>query len=418
VTNQPTPVATSDLLLPPTAVLLHIGPYKTGSTAIQSAMFARRDELPQYGVAYPGNWRRIFGIGHSVLRWAPRGHKLPDIERWERFAAGVREMSDRRVCVSTEDFGRIQKLDRSRKIVEDLGADRLHVVAVARAYHRLLPSHWQERVKSHFVTEYDDWLEQVLGDDEEAEAHRSFRTSHDVAWMLSRWLPYVPPERFTVIVTDDSDRRLLPRTFEQMLGLPEEFLTLDDNSNASLSYQATEMLRHVNEVFEDRGWSDVVYTHYLQRGLVPALQSGGRSPLESSIPRLPAWALDAVRHKSQERIRAIEEAGINVVGDVSTLLPPDDAAAPAEVAPVESISVSSAVTAVAGVLDAALRREEELEAKLARAKKSAPARRRREKAPPPRGPRVADTPSRALLKEIVHRQRGRLTRRRTVDDRG
>ena len=305
-----------ELLLPSGAVLLHIGPYKTGSTAIQSAMFARRDEMDQYGVSYPGNWRRLFHIGHALLRWAPRAFQVPDVSRWDDFAADVRATTDRRVCISTEDFGRIREPERTRKIVQDLGADRLHVIAVARAYHRLLPSQWQERVKSHGVDGYDEWLRLVLGDDEEAEAHRSFRTSHDVAWMTSMWLPHLPPERFTIVVTDDSDRGLLPRTFEQMLGLPDGFLTLDDNSNASLSFEATEMLRGVNEVFERQGWSAQAYTRYLQRGLVPALQTGARSPLETSIPPLPAWARDAVLKRSEERIQAIRDSGVNVVGDL------------------------------------------------------------------------------------------------------
>ena len=33
-------------------------------------------------------------------------------------------------------------------IVDDLGRDRVHVLVVVRAYDRLLPSSWQQRVKS------------------------------------------------------------------------------------------------------------------------------------------------------------------------------------------------------------------------------------------------------------------------------
>jgi hypothetical protein len=390
-----------DLLLPDDAILLHIGPYKTGSTAIQSAMFARRDELAQYGVAYPGNWRRLFGIGHALLRWAPRGHQLPDIGRWDAFAADVRAMTDQRVCLSTEDFGRIQKSDRAAKIVEDLGADRLHVVAVARAYHRLLPSHWQERVKSHIVMSYEDWLRQVLGDDEAVEVRRSFRSSHDVRWMTSMWLPHLPPDRFTIVVTDDSDRRLLPRTFEQMLGLPDGFLTLDDNSNTSLSFEATEMLREVNRAFEQEDWSDETYTRYVQQGLVPALQAAGRPALENPIPPFPAWAQEAVRKLSEERIRAIQDSGVNVVGDVNALLPPDVVDPPEQLPQVETLALASAATAVSGVIEAAVRREQEQRSRLAKAKRARAA----------VGDRVSETSSKDLLREVLRRQRRRLPHR-------
>lgn len=382
--------------LPADAVLLHIGPYKTGSTAIQSALFERRDELGQYGVAYPGRWRRLFGVGHALMRWAPRGHPVPDVSRWDGFAAEVRAMGDQRVCLSTEDFGRIRKRERSQKIVEDLGADRLHVVAVARAYHRLLPSHWQERVKSHEVRDYEQWLRNVLGDDDSDEAHRSFWTSHDVGWMTSRWLPYLPPDRFTVIVTDDSDRGLLTHTFERLLGLPEDFLSLvDSTANASLGVNSTELLRRLNQRFEDRGWSDRDYTRYVQRGLVPALQAAGRSPLESSVPQLPAWAAERVRQRSLARVAAIRDAGVNVVGDLDRLLPPEVAPGPDEHRAPETVSVESAVAVAVGVVEVALRRDAE----------------RRKPRPAVTGARVEDTSARLLLREIARRQRRRLGRR-------
>ncbi len=386
---------TDDLLLPEGTVLLHIGPYKTGSTALQSALFAKREELAQYGVAYPGKWRRLFGIGHALMRWAPRGHPLPDVSRWDRFAAEVRELGDQRVCLSTEDFGRIRKLERSKKIVEDLGADRLHVVAVARAYHRLLPSHWQERVKNHERRTYDEWLREVLEGDETDEANRSFWTSHDMAWMTSRWLPYLPPDRFTVIVTDDSDRGLLPRTFERMLGLPDGLLTLDDGVNASLSFQGTELLRRLNLRFEEHGWSDRGYTAYVQRGVVPALQAAGRSSLETALPPLPGWAGDLVRQRSEARIAAIREAGVDVVGDLDRLLPPVEGSAPAETVDADTVSLDSAVSAAVGVVEAALRRQGELR-----------------RTPRASGTAVADTSSRAMLAEVLRRQRRRFGRMR------
>lgn len=347
--------------LPQDAVLLHIGPYKTGTTALQSALFARRDELAAYGVAYPGNWRRLYAPGHAVLRWAPRGREVPPIQRWDRFAARVRELSGVRVAVSTEDFGRIQNLKRSGKIVRDLGADRVHVLAVARAYHRLLPSHWQERVKSLDVTGYDAFLHKVVDADN---PDRAFLSSHDVSHMTSMWLPFLPPERFTLVITDDSDRTVLQRTVERLLGLPRDFLSLPVDSvdaNVSLSHEATELLRRVNELFRERGWPDEAYRRYLRDGLTAAMQSAGRSPLETAVPTIPAWAVDRVRRMSEERIAAIERSGVNVIGDVTALLPPEDVGSlPNDSAP-RSVSVDSAAAAVSGVVEALLRRERSLE---------------------------------------------------------
>jgi hypothetical protein len=95
-------------VLPEGAILLHIGPYKTGTTAIQQALFDRRHELAAHGVLYPGTWRRLFREGHSLMEWAPRGRPVPPPSVWDEFAAGIRDRDDVRVCLSTEDFGRIR----------------------------------------------------------------------------------------------------------------------------------------------------------------------------------------------------------------------------------------------------------------------------------------------------------------------
>ena len=44
----------SDLLLPEDGLLLHVGPHKTGTTAVQSAFFAASSTLREHGVRYPG----------------------------------------------------------------------------------------------------------------------------------------------------------------------------------------------------------------------------------------------------------------------------------------------------------------------------------------------------------------------------
>jgi hypothetical protein len=384
--------------LPEGAVLLHIGPYKTGSTAIQQALFDRRDVLAEHGVLYPGRWRRLFREGHALMQWSPRGRPVPPVSVWDEFAAGVRERTDVRVCLSTEDFGRIRDARKSHKVIEDLGADRLHVIAVARAYHRLMPSHWQERVKSHERRSYDAWLHELLEGDGSQEVPRSFWTSHDVEYMASRWLDVLPPERFTLVVTDDSDRDLLPRTFERMLGLPTGLLAPAESTNASLSMNAVEVLRRVNEEFAERGWSDRDYVGLVQDGMVRALQGAGRSTGDTPVPALPEWARPLVAARSERRVEVIERLGIDVVGDPACLLLPEQPpVSGSDLAP-DRISVEAAALAVTGVVASALERQREVQRKARRA--------------PEPGPTLADAGRRALLRELWDRQTGRWRRRR------
>jgi hypothetical protein len=345
--------ASSAELLPPGACLLHIGPYKTGSTALQTALFEARDRLAEHGVAYPGRWRRAMRPGWAVLGYTPRGRRPTPISVWEEFCAQVREAAGRRVCVSTEDFGSAGH-DRIHRIVEDLGGDRVHVVAVLRRLDRLLPSQWQERVKSHDTIRFGEWLTRVLGDDPEDREHRRFWASHDLVATADRWLPVVGRDRFVLVAADESDPAVVPRAFEQMLGLPAGLLVLPRASNASLSAHATELVRRVNELFERERWPDATYYRMVQKSAVPHLIDGPRSPLEERIPPLPDWAAARAAEISERRLAELAERGVRVVGDASALEvePPQTGSRPAP-AP-EVIDLDTAVRAMAGLVEATL----------------------------------------------------------------
>ena len=342
----------ADLTLPDGAVLLHIGPYKTGSTAIQSAMFAAKERMREHGVAYPGRWRRAMRPGWAVLNYTPRGRESVPIEVWEDFARQVRERTEPRCCVSTEDFGSAGPTYAAR-IAEDLGGEAVHVVAVARRLDRLLPSQWQERVKSHDAYTYEQWLEMVLGEDESNREWRRFWASHDVTRMFGRWQPAVGRDRFHLIVTDDSDRTLIPRSFEGLLGLPTGLLDLPPSANASLTWNATELLRRLNEVFAEREWPDELYHRLVQRGATLRMTESPRSPHERPIPKLPAWAAERAARISDRRVEEILDRGIHVLGDVEALrMSPEVVAAGSsdEAAPT-TVAIPTVVAAMAGIVD-------------------------------------------------------------------
>ena len=52
--TPPRVVPESSAAIPERALLLHIGPHKTGTTAIQGLLAAARDDLAAHGVTYPG----------------------------------------------------------------------------------------------------------------------------------------------------------------------------------------------------------------------------------------------------------------------------------------------------------------------------------------------------------------------------
>ena len=388
-------------LLPEGACLLHIGPYKTGSTALQSALFAARPDLARYGVAYPGKWRRAMRPGWAVLGYTPRGRTPTPISVWDDFCAEVRALADQRVCVSTEDFGSAG-LPRIERIVAGLGRDRLHVVAVARRLDRLLPSQWQERVKSHDTMTFDAWLHRVLGDDGQDREHRRFWASHDLVAMAERWLPHVGADGFTFVVADEADPDVVPRAFERMLGLPTGLLVLPEGANASLSANATELVRRVNELFERRGWPDETYYRMVQQGLVREVGDLPRSPSEEPIPALPAWAAARVAQLSDARVEQLRGLGVQVVGDLDRLRGPAALTAQLSAEPParpEVVSLDTAVRAVAGLVEATVAERGNRRAAGAN-RRAAGAKRRRARAD---APSPEDLGGRELLRAVARR---------------
>ena len=187
----------------------------------------------------------------------------------------------------------------------------MHVTAVARRLDRYLPSQWQERVKAGDRRDYDTWLRVVLDPSDEFDWDRqNVWFSHDVGSLVARWVEVVGADRFTLIVSDEADRELLPRSFETMLGLPGGTLKPDPTrSNRGLTWAETELVRAVNEILEGQGWSRAQRRRYSSaaswatcsaprpcRAEVPAAPGlGGRRPARAergggpsrSLPRRP-----------------------------------------------------------------------------------------------------------------------------------
>jgi len=342
-------------LLPPGGVLLHIGPYKTGSTSIQYALFDHQDDLRQRGVIFPGDTHRQRRPGWGVLGWTPRGRKRATLDEWYALVDSVRDVGEHRVCLTTEDFGWASAAQASR-IVADLGAARVHVLAVVRRLDRLLPSEWQERVKTfHETKPYDDWLRAVLGDDRTEPSAHEFWASHDVGAQLSNWTSALPPAQMTVLVTDDRDRGALAGIFERMLGLPDGYLHTSVEANPSLTAERIELLRRLNVASASNGWSDRLHLFAVEVGVKSALMAAPPSPFDHQLPPLPAWALERVAVLSEEQITAIRESGVDVVGDLACLRIPTEPTSVPAAEPPGAVSVEASAMALEGALDGAVR---------------------------------------------------------------
>ena len=121
--------------------LLHIGPHKTGTSAIQGALYLARERLAAQGVIYPGQGRAVLWPILAVTGQPPLlGEPAPKISYWEGLTGQIAAAGDQRVVLSSEFFCQADDAT-ARRVVTDLGGGRVHVVVTLRSLTRILPSH-------------------------------------------------------------------------------------------------------------------------------------------------------------------------------------------------------------------------------------------------------------------------------------
>lgn len=355
-----------DLLMPEGARVLHIGPEKTGTTAVQFAFMNARERLRADGVCYPGKHARRRDAGFAVVGMAgPRGRRAPALDAWDDLVREVEEAGHQRVFVSNESFARADD-SAAQAIVDGLGGERAHVVIVARRIDKLVASHWQQRVQAGLTLPYDEWLSRVLRDDNPGDAQwERFWGCHDLAVLVGRWSKAAAPGQVTVVVADESDRELLPRMFERFLGLEPGYLELvQDRTNRSLSLNEIEMLRLIGLEFKEHDWPAEVFRHLYRFGAITRLRRSPRQPGDRAIV-LPPWAAERAAELNAARIETVRSLGVRVLGDPELLRTSPEAHADTEPSDADGpvrVTAETAAAAVTATIEAALRQQRKFDA--------------------------------------------------------
>lgn len=300
---------------------MHIGVHKTGTTAVQDALAGARPVLDEYGVRYPGRHQAHRHVASSAmgrrLGWRTDGARDPDPALWNRF---VREAhAYRGVTVLSSEFLAESDDAIASRMIEATGRDRTHVVVTLRNLGRILPSAWQQILKSGFETRYADWLERTLNRAPAEPKPGTFWNRHRHDEVVERWAALVGPERLTVVVVDESTPEAIYRDFAALLGLPDDLL-LEHRvaANRSMTAPEAEFLRRLNVAIGGRpGWQP--YDHRVHDRLIKAIVEG-RTPTPDE-PRLqtPQWALDRAAEHGARYVEAIRASGVTVVGDLAVL---------------------------------------------------------------------------------------------------
>jgi hypothetical protein len=322
--------------------LLHIGPHKTGTTAIQGAFHRSRPASLAQGVRYAGPNRHPVGAAQAVIAagsshvtdamgvsTTPATAPPPRIELWRRLVQEIHAAKESRVVISSEWFADADDATIER-IVEDLGAQSVHVVVTVRPLEKLLPSQWQQYAQAGFGQPYEAWLESMLrpGAPAQEPATPSFWRRHRHDELVRRWARVVGAEHVTVLVADDRDHEAVLRSFERLTGLRSGTLQPEPAStNRSLTAPEIEVVRSINAALTD---ARITGERRLALGLFGAAAALRlREPLPDE-PRLhtPDWASARARELGAEIAAGLRSSGAHVLGDLDRLPNPSPSEAP------------------------------------------------------------------------------------------
>jgi hypothetical protein len=307
--------------LPAGTRLLHIGPHKTGTTAVQGALFAAKDALRAHGVEFPAHTRHPMEAALAACaRPAMMGDPAPTERHWTRLVDQVRATGRRTSVISSEFFADADDDATIARIVERLGGERVHVLVTLRPLARIMPSQWQQYVQNGLRMGYGNWLEHMLGKPPYEKPTPSFWRRHRHDRLVERWVRAVGPERVTVVVVDDRDRDALLRTFEALLGVDRNLLcAVPDAANRSLTLAETEMLRNLNKEFRAHELPDELYSRLVRNGAVIHLKNTCAPAPDDARITTPAWAVEAATKIAAEAATRIAALGVRVIGDLALL---------------------------------------------------------------------------------------------------
>jgi hypothetical protein len=140
-------------------LIVHLGPYKTGTSTIQKTLYNNRRVLLRYGVLYPAI--PIRGEAHHNIPW----EDYSEIERifgnWEKYANLA---CASRILISSEHFSAIPK-DRLEKIF----ANKIVEFFIYKRDRRdVIISHYKDRVKKDGNIIFEEYAKNYI-------KRRSFR---------------------------------------------------------------------------------------------------------------------------------------------------------------------------------------------------------------------------------------------------
>ncbi|HSE08325.1 MAG TPA: hypothetical protein VLB29_06645 [Nocardioidaceae bacterium] len=330
-------------------IYLHVGSPKTGTTFLQEVLWSQKELARQQGLLLP--LEAFFDHYLATLAVREIEPQPQDVERASRVWERVVEESlawDGDVLISHELFAPATAVQAERAIAAFGPEAEVHLVLSVRDLVRQIPAEWQEHVKHRSSAEFDAFVADLRRED----PGTWFWQVQDFVDVLKRWGSTLSPERIHVVTVPPAGQptSLLWDRFAGLLGLdPSTFATTGLRANTSLGYEQAELLRRVNVALGDRlplpgPYAPDVKSMFAERVL--SQQPGTRLALTGD-------GLEYAVRRSEQLARDLGQLGVDVVGDLTELVPDRDRLAqqPPLATPGDEVVLTESITALTGLLE-------------------------------------------------------------------
>lgn len=330
-------------------LILHVGAMKSGTSFIQSRLFANKSMLlDERGILVPGmNWLSQVMAARDVLG-SGEG-------QWAKMAGKVNAHEGTSV-ISMEYLGPVRTVVAQR-VLDTFPAHGVEVVITARDLNRSIAAMWQETVQNGRTWTFADYLSGIEAwrpghrDSVEApESGRTFWRQQNLVRIARTWAALGAPVTLVTVPPPGAPRELLWERFCSVLGTPPAGFAPARMDNESVGAASTLVIRRLNELLNEAGLSFPAGTD-LRKGVLAKQVLAARKSSEPAIglPVAP-WVRDHAAHM----VSALTDAGVALVGSWDDLTPVDvPGVDPASVDP--ALVLDAALAGLAGVVASQIR---------------------------------------------------------------
>lgn len=298
-------------------VYLHVGAPKTGTTYLQDRLARNASRLAHHDVHIPTKSPLVspglfqFRAALDLLGQDWGGQPGHAEGSWDALVKKVKRRSGT-VLISHEILAPAKSHQVARAMTDLAGAE-IHVIYTARDLARQLPAAWQESIKQGRKWRYSQFLRK-------SERTKTwFSRAFDLPKVIGTWGAHIPPEHIHLVtVPPGGGSDSLWDRFCRATGMDPSWAPAESTrANQSLGVAETAVLRQLNKRLDRETRRESAFDGLIRQMLAEEELVRGDSPRIT----LPPTAYDWVEERSHQWLEWIEQAGIDVIGDVADLIP-------------------------------------------------------------------------------------------------